>query len=158
MAYESSQFRGDAGSSKVSGDNLLVGASLRFQRGPWQISGAVDLGYGWYDSKRMISAGSFGAAAEASPTAWHVGAHSRIAYQVPFDGWYLQPRLDLHLTYVHSGSYTESGAAPFSLSVEGEGSTLVSAVPAIELGGRIRLSETTVLRPYVSAGVARHSA
>jgi uncharacterized protein YhjY with autotransporter beta-barrel domain len=154
VAYESSEFRGDEGSSKVSGESLLVGASLRFQQGPWQLSGGVDLGYGWYDSKRMISAGNFGATASASPTAWHAGAHTRIAYQVPFDGWYLQPRLDLHLTYVRSGSYTESGAAPFNLSVEAEGSTLFSAVPAIELGGRIRLSETTMLRPYVSAGVA----
>jgi uncharacterized protein YhjY with autotransporter beta-barrel domain len=154
VAYESSEFRGDEGSSKVSGESLLLGASLRFQQGPWQLSGGMDFGYGWYDSKRMISAGNFGATASASPTAWHVGAHTRIAYQVPFDGWYLQPRLDLHLTYVRSGSYTESGAAPFNLSVEAEGSTLFSAVPAIELGGRIRLGETTVLRPYVSAGVA----
>jgi outer membrane autotransporter protein len=152
-AYQSSQFCGDAGSSKVSGDNLLVGVSLRFQRGSWQLSGGVNLGYGWYNSRRMISAGSFGATAEASPAAWHVGVHSHIAYQVPIYGWYLQPRLDLHLAYVHSGSYTESGATPFNLSVEAEGSALFSAVPAIELGGRIRLSETTVLRPYVSAGV-----
>jgi uncharacterized protein YhjY with autotransporter beta-barrel domain len=154
VAYESSQFRGDEGSSKVSGDSLLLGASLRYQRGAWELSGGVDLGYGWYDSKRMVSAGTFGATAKASPTAWHVGAHSRIAYQIPFDGWYLQPRLDLHLTYVRSGSYTESGAAPFNLSVDPEGSTLFSAVPAVELGGRIRLSEAAVLRPYVSAGVA----
>jgi len=154
LAYESSQFRGDEGSSRVSGESLLAGASLRFQRGPWQLSGGVDLGYGWYDSKRMIAAGSFAATAQASPTAWHAGAHSRIAYQIPFDGWYLQPRLDLHLTYVRSGSYTETGAAPFNLSVDAEGSTLFSAVPAIELGGRIRLNEAAVLRPYVSAGVA----
>jgi uncharacterized protein with beta-barrel porin domain len=154
VAYESSEFRGDAGSSRVSGESLMLGATLRFQRGPWQISGGADLGYGWYDSKRMVSAGDFGATASASPTAWHAGLHSRIAYQVPLDGWYLQPRLDLHLTYVRSGSYTESGAAPFNLSVEAEGSTLFSAVPAIELGGRIRLNEAAVLRPYASIGIA----
>ncbi|WP_159993685.1 autotransporter outer membrane beta-barrel domain-containing protein [Roseomonas sp. 18066] len=154
VAYENSQFRGDEGSSKVSGENLLLGASLRFQRGPWQLSGGLDAGYGWYDSQRLVSVGTFGSTAKASPNAWHVGAHSRLAYQMPFDGWYLQPRLDLHLTYVRSGGYTESGASPFNLAVQSEGSTLFSAVPAIELGARIRLGTAITLRPYASAGIA----
>ena len=54
-------------------------------------------------------------------------------------GWYVQPRVDLHLSYVRSGGYTESGAAPFNL--------------AVEVGGRVRLGEGMVLRPFASAGI-----
>lgn len=68
-------------------------------------------------------------------------------------GWYVQPRVDLHLNYVRSGGYTESGAAPFNLAVTSQGATTFTAVPAVETGGRIRLSEATVLRPFVSAGL-----
>jgi outer membrane autotransporter protein len=137
----------------VSGDSLVAGATLRYQSGPWQISGALDFGYGWYDSQRSIGISNFRANAKANPTAWHAGVHSRLAYQLPFNGWYLQPRVDLHLNYVRSGSYTESGAGPFNLAVEAEGATSASAVPAIEVGGRIQLGEGAVLRPFASAGV-----
>src|SRR5690606_50706 len=86
VAYETSAFRGDEGNSRVSGESLMLGGSLRFQHGPWQLSGGIDFGYGWYDSRRAVSVGNFGATASASPTAWHAGAHSRIAYLVPFNG------------------------------------------------------------------------
>jgi hypothetical protein len=70
---------------------------------------------------------------------------------VPFGdeagGWYVQPRVGLHLSYVRSGGYTESGAAPFNLAVVSEGATTFTAVPAVEVGGRVRLGETTVVRP-----------
>jgi hypothetical protein len=41
IAYESSDFRGDGGIAKVNGDSLLLGATLRYQNGPWKIFSAV---------------------------------------------------------------------------------------------------------------------
>ncbi|MGO1081370.1 autotransporter outer membrane beta-barrel domain-containing protein, partial [Inquilinus sp. CA228] len=137
IGYESSSLRGDGGSSQVSGDSLLLGATLRYQTGPWQASGALDFGYGWYDSRRSVEAGSFRGTADASPNIWHVGANARLAYQAPIADWYVQPRLDLHLTYVHGNSYTETGAGPFDLAVESEGATAFTAIPAVEVGRRI---------------------
>lgn len=153
IGYESSSLRGDGGGAQVSGDSLLLGATLRYQTGPWQASGALDFGYGWYDSRRSVAAGSFQGTADASPTIWHVGAHARLAYQAPIADWYVQPRLDLHLTYVHGDSYTETGAGPFDLAVDSEGATTFAAIPAVEVGGRIALGETVVLRPFASAGL-----
>jgi hypothetical protein len=157
VAYQSSVFRGDAGSSKVSGDSVLVGGLLRYQAGPWQVSGAIDAGYGWYESRRSVTVGSFTGTARGKPDAWHVGAHTRLAYQVPFGGeaggWYVQPRVDLHLNYVRSGGYTEGGAAPFNLAVASEGATTFTTVPAVEVGGRVRLGEGMVVRPFASAGI-----
>ncbi|MGF6230087.1 uncharacterized protein YhjY with autotransporter beta-barrel domain [Inquilinus ginsengisoli] len=153
VGYESSSLRGDGGGSRVSGDSLLLGATLRYQTGPWQAAGALDFGYGWYDSRRSVEAGTFQGTADASPNIWHVGAHARLAYQAPIADWYVQPRLDLHLTYVHGNSYTETGAGPFDLAVESEGATAFTAIPAVEVGGRIAIGGTVVLRPYASAGV-----
>ena len=153
IGYENSSFRGDDGSSRVGGDSLLLGAILRYQTGPWQASGGLDFGYGWYDSRRSVEAGSFQATADASPNIWHVGAHARLAYQVSLEAWYVQPRLDLHLTYVHGNSYTETGAGPFDLFVESGGSTTFAAIPAVEVGGRIPIGPTTVLRPFASVGI-----
>jgi outer membrane autotransporter protein len=76
---------------------------------------------------------------------------------VPFGGeaggWYVQPRVDLHLNYVRSGGYTESGAAPFNLAVASQGATTFTAVSAVEVGGRVRLGEGMVVRPFASAGI-----
>ena len=66
---------------------------------------------------------------------------------------YVQPRLDLHLTYVHGNSYTETGAGPFDLFVESRGSTTFAAIPAVEVGGRIPIGPTTVLRPFARVGI-----
>jgi hypothetical protein len=153
IGYENSSLRGDGGSARVSGDSLLLGTTLRYQTGPWQASGALDFGYGWYDSRRSVEAGSFQGTADASPTLWHVGAHARFAYQAPIADWYVQPRIDLHLTYVHGNGYTETGAGPFDLAVESEGATAFAAIPAVEVGGRIPLGGTAVLRPFASAGL-----
>jgi len=152
IAYESSDFRGDSGIAKVNGDSVLLGATLRYQNGPWQLSGAVDFGHGWYDSRRTVQVGNLTQQANANPTAWQVGAHTRIAYQIPFEGWYLQPRLDLHVNHVRSGGYTENGAAPFNLTVDGQDATGFAATPALEVGGRVPLDGGMVLRPYASAG------
>ena len=154
VAYEASKFKGGDGTSRVTGDSLLVGGILRYQAGPWQISGVLDFGYGWHDSKRTVTVGAFGATASASPNAWHVGAHTRLAYQHTAGGVYLQPRIDLHLTHVRSSGYSEKGAGPFDLSVEGASATTFVAVPAIEVGSRIPLGSGKVLRPFASAGLA----
>jgi outer membrane autotransporter protein len=152
VAYESSDFRGDGGIAKVNGDSLLLGTTLRYQNGPWQLSGAVDFGHGWYDSRRTVQVGSLTQQASANPRAWQAGVHTRIAYQIPFEGWYLQPRLDLHVNHVRSGGYTENGAAPFNLTVDGQSETGFAATPALEVGGRVPLGDGMVLRPYASAG------
>jgi outer membrane autotransporter protein len=69
-------------------------------------------------------------------------------------GWYVKPRLDLHLVHVRSSGYRESGAGPFNLDVERGSGTTFAAVPAVEVGGRIPLGREAVLRPFASAGVS----
>jgi hypothetical protein len=153
IAYERNHLRGNAGAIRSRGDSVLLGAILRYQRGPWQVSGVLDAGFGAYEVRRSVSIGALGGTASSSPNAWHAGAHARLAYQFAAGGGYVQPRLDLHLTHVRSSSFTETGAGPFNLALDAAGATAFVAVPAIEIGTRIRLGDSAVLRPYASAGI-----
>ena len=161
LGYENSLLRGDGGSSRVNGDSLLLGATLRYQSGPWHVAGALDFGYGWYDSRRSVEAGFFRASARGKPEAWQLGTHGRLAYTIPFEtaaesviaAWHLQPRVDLHLNHVRAEGYTETGAAPFNLAVDAQNATTFSAIPTIEVGGRVLVGNGAVLRPFASAGV-----
>jgi len=153
MAYENSAFRSDGGFAAVNGDTFLLGTTLRYQTGPWEISGALDASYGRYDSQRYVQVGNFRAAASADPSLWQIGAHGRVAYQIPLGGWYLQPRVDLHLMQVSSAAYTETGAGPFDLSIEGHGYTVFVTEPTLEFGGEVALPNGAVLRPFISAGL-----
>ena len=45
-AYESTKFRDDDHSARIQGDSLLAGASLKYEDGPFKVSGALDAGYG----------------------------------------------------------------------------------------------------------------
>ncbi len=44
-------------------------------------------------------------------------------------------------------------AGPFDLAVESEGATAFTAIPAVEVGRRIQIGGTAVLRPFASAGI-----
>ncbi len=154
IAYERSGFSGAQGTSQVIGDGLLAGAVVKYEDGPWLLSGGLDTGYGWYSSSRLVSVGNaFASIAKASPTAWHVGVSGRVAYQIPFERWYMKPSLDLHAAYVGSSAYTESGAAPFNLAVQSAAGGALAATAAIEIGTIIDFGHGGRLRPYASAGM-----
>ncbi len=154
IAFENSQFSGAEGSSSVTGDGLLAGAVIKYENGPWLLSGGLDTGYGWYSSSRLVDVGNaFAAVAKANPTAWHAGGSGRVAYQIPFETWYLKPALDLHGAYVGSSAYTETGAAPFNLAVQSAASGAVAATAAVEVGTIIGFEHGGRLRPYASVGI-----
>ncbi|RDJ19610.1 autotransporter outer membrane beta-barrel domain-containing protein, partial [Bosea caraganae] len=153
LAYENSRLDGAQGTARVTGDSVMAGAVLKYQSGGWLLSGGIDAGYGWYDSRRQVIVGNFAGTAKGSPESWHVGAHGRVSYQMAFERFYLKPSLDLHATYVGSSAYAETGAAPFDLAVDGRRSLALSATAALEIGTSIDLGSYGTLWPYASAGL-----
>ncbi len=154
VAYEHSQFSGAQNTSSVAGDGVLAGAVVKYETGPWLLSGGLNFGYGWYSSSRLVGIGNaFTATAQANPSVWHVGVNSRIAYQIPFQSFYLKPLVDLNATYVGSSAYTETGAAPFNLAVQSGSNVALSATAAVEIGTLIDLGPAGRLPPYASAGI-----
>lgn len=154
LGYELSRLDGDHDSADVDGEALLAGLMLKRQIGRLLLSGAVDGGYGWYDSARTIDLGDSRERAKGSPKAANLGLHARIAYQLPFASWYVQPYLDLSATYVRMDSYEESGAGAFDLDVDDSDKLVLSAIPSVELGRRLALPDGSILRAYASGGIA----
>jgi outer membrane autotransporter protein len=152
IAYDSSDYAADNVPAQVDGQGVTLGAVLKRQDGPWILSGAVDAGYGWYDSSRTVSLGTAGTTATASFNGQHAGLHGRIAYQLPQDGWYLKPYLDLHAIWQRTEAYTESGAGALDLSVSRSSATQLVASPMLELGGRFDLGPKLVLKPVLGIG------
>jgi outer membrane autotransporter protein len=152
VSYEHSALGADGAGGSVSGDSMAIGAIVKKEIGNWTISGAADLGRGSYDSTRTALIGDIGGVASGSFDAWHAGLHSRITYQMPHDGWYLKPYVDLHAVRITTGAYAETGAGALDLQVQRQSDTLLAAAPMLELGSRIRLGNGMELRSFVGIG------
>ncbi|RDJ27020.1 hypothetical protein DWF00_08395 [Bosea caraganae] len=154
LAYESSRFSGSRGTSTVTGDSVLGGLVLKHQRGGWLFSGALDAGYGSYDSTRQIVLGDTMQSATGSPNAWHLGATARLSYRMAMGDWYVKPMAELRVAHMAAGAYTEGGWSPFRLAVAGETATMLTATGAVEVGTRIDLGSFGTLLPFASLGLS----
>ncbi|MGF6257356.1 uncharacterized protein YhjY with autotransporter beta-barrel domain [Ensifer sp. LBL] len=156
--YDRNAIRGDDGRVNAEGDVLYAGVSLKHETGPWLLSGAVSGSYGWYDSERTIRILGFAGQAEGDPEVYNVSARLRAAYTFAQDAYYVRPLVDLDLIYSHASGYRESGAGPLDLLIDDTRQWSVTTTPAIEIGTRVDLNETTVMRAYAAAGVSFSSA
>ena len=98
--------------------------------------------------------GSTVATATGSPKAFNAGAHVRAAYEVPRESWYMEPAIDVDLTYVRLDGYSESGAGDFDLTVDDADTVVLTGTPWMKLGRRVDLQGGGVLDAFVSAGVS----
>lgn len=154
VGYENSRISSAMGATVVDGKAGLGVLALKRQIGPWVIGGAVDLGYGSYDSLRNITFGSTALEARGSSNAFNAGLHFNASYQKSFGTWYVKPQADLNLAYLRLDGFQETGAAAFNLDVSKSDNVVFSATPAVELGRRINLKSGTVVNAFASAGVS----
>ena len=154
FGWESSRLNDDANATSVDGDSYLGAVSLKRETGPWMLTGAVDLGWGDYDSTRDIAIGATSRTANGSPDAFTAGAHLRAAYQIPRGDWYLEPAVDVDLVYVNLGGYTESGAGDLDLAVDSADTVVLAGTPWLKLGRRVDLTGGGTLDAFVSGGVS----
>jgi outer membrane autotransporter protein len=156
-AYDNEDFSSSTGAGSVDGSGGAVGVVLKREIGNWTISGAADFGRGSYDTLRNIAFPGFAAQASGSFNLTQAGLHSRIAYLVPQGNWYLKPYLDLHAVHLHTSGYSEQGAGPLGLNVDGTSDTMFSASPMLELGGRVEMDNGMTFRPYAAVGGTFHN-
>lgn len=154
LGWEDGRLNDDANAVSVDGSALVGAASLKRVSGPWTFTGALDLGWGSYDSSRKIQAGSLTETATADPGALNAGIHGRAAYQIPQGSWYLEPALDVTLSYVRLDGYTESGAGDLGLVVDGTDTLVLSGTPWLKVGRRIDVENGGTLDAYLSGGVS----
>ncbi len=154
LGWESSRLNDAEDATSVDGDSYLGAVSLKLETGPWTLTGAVDLGWGNYDSTRNIVLGGRDLTANGSPNAFTAGAHVRAAYEIPHDAWYLEPALDVDLIYVNLDGYTETGGGDFDLAVGSSDSVVLAGTPWLKLGRRVDIEGGATLDAFVTGGVS----
>ena len=156
LAYEQSQLTGSA--ATVSGQSGLAGLMIERQAGPWLLTGALDGGFGGYQSTRQISVGGQTGTAAATPDVFNLGAHVRAAYQMALSGGaYIQPSVTLGTLYTNMAAYNETGSTSFNLHVRGSGNVTASVSPVVELGVVRTIDAGHAVRAFVDVGAAAYS-
>ncbi|WP_439541830.1 autotransporter outer membrane beta-barrel domain-containing protein [Hyphomicrobium sp.] len=108
-------------------------------------------GYGWTDTQRLIGFGGLGKA-ESESEMWFAGSQVRLSQLFEqAGGWYLKPMIDFNAARIETDGFSEHGAGAANLAVSGDATWILTASPALEIGGEMR-SGTLVLRPYARIG------
>jgi len=76
----------------------------------------------------------------------------RVAYEIPFERWYLRPLLDLDLLHTHRPNYRESSGDWFALAMKEASHTSLDVAPMLEAGARLDLDQGWIARLYAAAG------
>ncbi len=128
------------------------GVALKYNPGPLLVAGTVSGGGAQYDTRRVMSFGGFTGVAEGTQDLGFVNGGMRIAYVVGDPHLYWKPILDANLTYLHLGSFAESGGNGAGLAVQGGGETVFTLAPTLEAGTEWWLPNGTLVRPLLRAG------
>ncbi len=156
LGYERASLDTDTG-AETDSNRFSGGLSLKYQAGSFLLGAAISGGVSGNDTQRPISfggVGGFNATAESNYAIKTLTGQVRAAYVFKFRDWFAKPLVDVTATYLSRDGVTETGAGAANLAIAGGDDTFFSVTPALEIGGDFALSETSVIRPYVRAGVS----
>jgi uncharacterized protein with beta-barrel porin domain len=134
------------------GQRFQGGMVLKDQWGAFNAYLNLTGSYGSYDNKRFVNLGGFSNAL-SDQNVTSAAAKLRLSYLYDMGPWYAKPLVDVGVSYVHLGGYTERDAGAFNLKLASADKTLFSIMPGLELGGQLRDGSGTIWRPYARAGV-----
>lgn len=157
LAYAFDQMDGDRAASPVrlSGDSISMGAFVRYHPGRLRLTLAAEGGYGWYESRRFVTAGTISGLATARPAAWHLGLHGEARLHAGTGPVTVEPFARAQLVQVESRAFTEAGLPTFALAVDRERNLTLAASVGMEIAGRMPLAGGGTLRPFARAAYAR---
>ena len=153
--YQSSTLQ-TATNAQSEGSLAQAGLSVKYNPGPLLLAGAVTGGGAWYDTTRPMAFGGFAGVAEGEQDIGIIAGSLRAAYVLGSPHLYYKPILDLALTHLELGGFTESGGGGAALSVAGGGQTVFSLAPTLEVGSEWWMSNGTLVRPLIRAGAIWH--
>jgi outer membrane autotransporter protein len=149
--YQSSSLDTATG-AQSNGALAQGGVSIKYNPGPRLLAGAISGGGAWYDTVRPMNFGGFVGAAEGDQRLGIVAGALRAAYVLGSPHLYYKPILDLGLTHLEFGGFTETGGGGAALAVQGSGQTVFSLAPTLEVGSEWWMSNGTLVRPLIRAG------
>lgn len=153
--YQSSTLQ-TATNAKSEGSLAQAGVSVKYNPGPLLLAGVINGGGAWYDTTRPMAFGGFSGVAEGDQEIAIVAGSLRAAYVLGTTQLYYKPILDVGLTHLELGGFTESGGGGAALSVAADSHTVFTLSPTLEVGSEWWLSNGTLLRPLVRGGAIWH--
>ncbi len=150
VAYEYWRAEADDDIWRNTADQFQGGVVLKHQIGGTALSAGLNGGFGDVDIRRDATPT---ATAKGDQDVAFVGGQLRAAHAIEFGAWYLKPRSDLNVAWVHTDDVNESGAGAASLDVEDDRQTYIAVQPALEVGGEFATDGGYLLRPRASIGL-----
>ena len=150
VAYEYWRAEADDDIWRNTADQFQGGVVLKHQIGGTALSAGLNGGFGDVDIRRDATPT---ATAKGDQDVAFVGGQLRAAHAIEFGAWYLKPRSDLNVAWVHTDDVNESGAGAASLDVEDDRQTYIAVQPALEVGGEFATAGGYLLRPRASIGL-----
>jgi Autotransporter beta-domain len=152
--YESSNLRVD-NRAAGNGDVFHIGAAAKYIRGNWQISTALTGGHAVYDMTRFSVMPGVSVRGDLSLS--FIAGRARTAYVFGSENAYVKPMFDLDAVALLRGGIMETGGGPVGLNVARQTDVLLSAAPAVEVGGRLAYANGLEVRPFARAGIRAFS-
>jgi uncharacterized protein with beta-barrel porin domain len=149
--YQSSSLQ-TATNAESEGSLAQAGLSVKYNPGPLLLAGTISGGGAWYDTTRTMAFGGFTGVAEGDQDVGIVSGSLRAAYVLGSPHLYYKPILDLGLTHLELGGFTESGGGGAALTVAGSGQTVFTLAPTFEVGSEWWMSNGTLIRPMIRGG------
>ncbi|XSG81942.1 MAG: autotransporter outer membrane beta-barrel domain-containing protein [Methyloligella sp. ZOD6] len=156
LGFQTSSLATDSGAYS-DGDQLQGGIALKYNPGPLLLAGAISGAHGWYETTRPMSFGGFSDMARSEHDLDVLQGRLHASYVLGSPDFYYKPMIDAAVTDVEIGDVREHGAGGASLLVHGADHTVFSLSPALEFGTEWWLSNGTLVRPFVRAGVTWYS-
>lgn len=149
--YQSSSLQ-TATNAESEGSLAQAGLSVKYNPGPLLLAGTISGGGAWYDTTRTMAFGGFTGVAEGDQDIGIVSGSLRAAYVLGSPHLYYKPILDLGLTHLDLGGFTESGGGGAALTVAGGGQTVFTLAPTLEVGSEWWMANGTLIRPLIRGG------
>ena len=154
LGYERGSFGSPDGFGSSKGNAVVAGVGVGHSLGSLELSAALSVTAGTYDTERDLTLAGESLTARASQDAGSVAARLRAAWTAEVGRLYLRPALSLDAIRSRSDGYTESGAGVLDLTVSGAGETIYRAIPEIEVGRVMDLDDRRSLRVFAGLGGA----
>ncbi|MEQ8432782.1 MAG: autotransporter domain-containing protein [Oceanicaulis sp.] len=89
-----------------------IGTYAGLDLGGVDVSGAVALGYDYFESERNILVGEFASTNTAEWSGWHVSASAKAGRDFTFNRWIVRPETSLTYLSLFESGYTETASDP----------------------------------------------
>jgi hypothetical protein len=139
--------------ANAGASRLDVGAAMKHVMGPWLLSAALDFGYAWFNTSRLIGFPAPNLTATSNSNLVHLDGKVRGAYLIEAGIFYAKPMLDADLIYTYMPGFSENGAGALGLNVNSLSDVTFVGTPALELGATFERGGH-YFRPHLSLGAS----